>query len=86
MTGRAGRRGIDNIGNVVLYNLHTPQDRFNKDDPNARKDKSEKIDELWRAYHLMNSEPDPIRSNFRPQPVCLQNIFLNMVICKIFGN
>ena len=75
MTGRAGRRGIDNIGNVVLYNLHTPQDRFNKDDPNARKDKSEKIDELWRAYHLMNSEPDPIRSNFRPQPVMLAKYF-----------
>ena len=72
MAGRAGRRGIDKVGYVVLYNLHTPYSKFNKD---VRKDKTEKIDELWHAYKLMNSSADDIRSSFRPQPVMLADYY-----------
>jgi len=72
MAGRAGRRGIDKVGNVVLYNLHTPWCKFDKE---ARKDKTENFDELWHAYKLMDSDADDIRSSFRPQPVMLANYY-----------
>ncbi|MBQ4646968.1 MAG: DEAD/DEAH box helicase [Candidatus Gastranaerophilales bacterium] len=72
MAGRAGRRGIDKVGNVVLYNLHTPFCKFNKEE---RKDKTENFDELWHAYKLMDMPADDIRSSFRPQPVMLANYY-----------
>lgn len=76
MTGRAGRRGIDKVGNVVLYNLHTPFDKFRKEN---EKDKNGKIDELWHAYKMIDAEPDDIRSSFRPQPVMIANHYLKGV-------
>lgn len=72
MAGRAGRRGIDKVGNVVLYNLHTPYQKFNKEE---RKDKTENVDELWHAYKLMDSPADNLRSSFRPQSVMLANYY-----------
>lgn len=74
MAGRAGRRGIDKVGHVVLYNLHTPQDRFRTDE---LKDKNGKIDELWLAYKLMDSDADDLRSSFRPQAPMLAQYYLN---------
>lgn len=68
MAGRAGRRGIDTVGHVVLYNLHTPPKAFRKDD---EKEKDGKIDELKLAYELMMSPADDVRSQFRPQPTML---------------
>lgn len=72
MAGRAGRRGIDKVGNVVLYNLHTPWCKFDKEE---RKDKTENFDELWHAYKLMDTSADDIRSAFRPQSVMLANYY-----------
>jgi len=74
MAGRAGRRGIDKVGHVILYNLHTPIDRFRKDED---KDKNGKIDELWLAYQLMDSDADNLRSTFRPQAPMLAQYYLN---------
>jgi len=72
MTGRAGRRGIDEIGHVVFANLHTPPNQFRKDED---KDKKGKIDELFLAYNLMKAGADPVRSAFRPQSVMLAKYF-----------
>jgi superfamily II RNA helicase len=56
MTGRAGRRGIDTIGNVIILNSSN----------NA----------LDQAVNLIKSDPDPIKSNFKPSYSFL-SFFLN---------
>ncbi len=72
MAGRAGRRGIDVVGHVVLYNLHTPPKGFNKE---GIVNKEGKIDELQLAYKLMMSGADDVRSSFRPQPAMLAKYY-----------
>ena len=67
MTGRAGRRGIDEVGYVVLYGL-TPDEVVN----NASTSKTSlKTGDLRVAYELMKSEPEPLISAARPDPVSL---------------
>ncbi len=66
MAGRAGRRGIDRVGNVVLYNLHTPSKGFSKEGNS----KDTKPDDLKLAYKLLSSKPDDLESQFRPD-ACL---------------
>lgn len=73
MAGRGGRRGIDTIGNVVLYNLKTPADGFRKEvDPSKLREKKlleiqKNPDELQTAYNLLDSQADSLRSNFKPE-------------------
>lgn len=67
MAGRAGRRGIYKVGNVVLYNLYTPPGGFNAID----KEHPSKRDELDLAYELLMQKPDNLRSNFKPDSVIL---------------
>ena len=73
MAGRGGRRGIDTIGNVVLYNLKTPADGFRKEvDPSKLREKillemQKNPDELQMAYDLLDSNADSLRSNFKPE-------------------
>ena len=81
MAGRAGRRGIDDIGNVVLYNLHTPAKGFRKDN-----DQSEKVDELKLAYELIGCPADDVRSSFRPEGPMLASYYSeNQDLSKLRG-
>ena len=74
MAGRAGRRGIDNVGNVVFYNLHTPNKGFKEGlEPN----KKGKVDELWLAYNLLASDANDLRSSFRPQAPYLAKYYMD---------
>ncbi len=69
MAGRAGRRGIDNIGNVILYNLRNPkQEKQNSDSirETIRKNPNAKPNELLLSYELLESKADPIKSFYRP--------------------
>lgn len=72
MAGRAGRRGIDNIGYVILYNLKSIPKEFSKEEYNK-----DKIDELDLAYNYISSKPDNIRSQYRPDPVLIANYYNN---------
>lgn len=72
MTGRAGRRGIDDVGHVVLYSLPTAPKGFRKD---YEKDKNGNYDELWVAYDLIKKPADNLRSTFRPQSAMLANYY-----------
>ena len=67
MVGRAGRRGIDKIGNIVLYNL--------KSKPKDSKQENERIDELELAYQYINAKSDNLRSSFKPDPCILTNYY-----------
>ncbi|MBR5304493.1 MAG: DEAD/DEAH box helicase [Candidatus Gastranaerophilales bacterium] len=67
MTGRAGRRGIDEVGYVVLYGL-TPDEVVNNA---STSETSLKTGDLRVAYVLMKSEPEPLVSSARPDPVSL---------------
>ena len=71
MAGRAGRRGIDEVGNVVFYNLGTPSWGFR--DP--KKDDTGRIDNLLVAYNLLMSKPDNLRSRFKPDSAMLAQYY-----------
>ncbi len=60
MTGRAGRRGVDSLGHVVLYNIPTPKEGFLKDNSQFK-------DRLAFAYDLIQSEPNKLISRFKPE-------------------
>ena len=76
MTGRAGRRGIDSLGNAVLYNLRTPDYGFEKPkNKQTEKQKEEKPDELQKAYELINSRADNLRSYYKPDWQILAKYF-----------
>ncbi len=84
MAGRAGRRGIDKIGNVVLYNLKTPKDGFRDElspssfrKPIAANDDEIKIDELALAYELLESPSNPLRSHYKPDWCMLSDYYTN---------
>lgn len=78
MTGRAGRRGIDKIGNVVLYGLTTDEQaaamKKKGDDEILSQDDLSK-GELSKAYELMKSGAEPLESSARPDPVSLVNFY-----------
>lgn len=67
MAGRAGRRGMDDVGYVVLFNLYSPTDE------DYKRRKIVPLDELDHAYNLMGKSSDNVISSFRPQPVMLAN-------------
>ncbi len=70
MAGRAGRRGVDNIGNVILYNLKAIPEKYKNEEHNKGK-----VDELELAYKYLSAKPDNIRSQFRPDPVIVARYF-----------
>ena len=70
MAGRAGRRGIDNIGYVVLYNLKTIPKEFAHEIHNK-----DKIDELELAYSYIGSKADNLRSQYRPEAVLIADYY-----------
>ena len=75
MAGRAGRRGIDSLGYVILYNLDTPQKGF-KHQILLKKQRGEEVktaknfdkfpDELFYAYELLESSANPVLSHYKP--------------------
>ena len=88
MTGRAGRRGVDSLGYVVLYNLNTSDFGFkerknqNIEDLENKKTKRQieedkKPDELSLAYDLIASPADKLRSHFRPDWTMLAKYYEN---------
>ena len=70
MAGRAGRRGVDELGYVILYNLKSIPKEFLKEEHNK-----DKTDELNLAYQYISSKPDNIRSQYRPDSVLLANYY-----------
>ncbi len=78
MAGRAGRRGIDSLGNAVLYNLRTPNFKSEKA---QRKQNGKQIkeipDELQKAYDLIDSPLGKLRSYFKPDWQILAKYFAN---------
>ncbi|MBR2068146.1 MAG: DEAD/DEAH box helicase [Candidatus Gastranaerophilales bacterium] len=70
MAGRAGRRGVDNTGNVVLYNLKSIPKKYQKEQQNI-----EAVDELNLAYQYISSNADNLRSQFRPDPVLIARYY-----------
>ena len=75
MAGRAGRRGVDSLGYVVLYNLQTPQEGFKTDilaqlskgdDSKSKKEFDKRPDELGLAYELLESDANNLRSHYKP--------------------
>lgn len=69
MAGRAGRRGVDNLGHVVLYNLKTNNENLNVETniDNKELDENRKINELDLAYELLESSSNEIKSSFSPE-------------------
>ncbi len=88
MAGRAGRRGIDRTGNVVLYNLKAIPKKYKSEEHNKNR-----IDELELAYNYVSSKADNLRSQFRPDPVLISRYYsensdnsaLTDLINKTFG-
>ncbi|MBQ8475427.1 hypothetical protein IJ531_00015, partial [bacterium] len=70
MAGRAGRRGVDAIGNVVLYNLKAIPNKYKKEEHNKNR-----IDELNLAYQYIAEAPDKLRSQYRPEAVLLARYY-----------
>lgn len=70
MMGRAGRRGIDLVGNVIVYNMKTPKSGFKKDT-----DDPLKPDELKLFYQYMQSPSQNLRSAYKPSCVMLADYY-----------
>ncbi len=81
MAGRAGRRGIDNLGHVILYNLKLPKnkkDAKNNIEANPRTDNPAKEKEIFGldyAYKLLESPADNLKSAFSPEWVSYAQYF-----------
>ena len=70
MAGRAGRRGIDNIGHVVLYNLsNTPKELkvLTKIDDKREIEEKINISAKKLAFELLESGSNNIKSAFSPE-------------------
>lgn len=79
MAGRAGRRGIDEIGHVVLYNNYTPK-TGTLDELKDKKPSDAEInrpDELQTAYDLMLKNADDIQSRYNPNWHIVMDYFIN---------
>lgn len=72
MAGRAGRRGIDSIGNVILY-VNTSASTKKAKTPNSKDYQAN--DDLNLAYDLIESKPDDLKSSFRPQWTLMANCY-----------
>lgn len=82
MAGRAGRRGIDSIGHVVLYNLYTDTDDFFEDENDVDKKGHNALgfsqvpkDKLNFAYDLITTKAEPLKSNFLPEPCMMAQYY-----------
>lgn len=70
MAGRAGRRGIDSVGYVVLYNLNSKNKNYQQKNQNAKL-----INNLKYAYDLIESEPNKLTSSFKPEPCMVSQYY-----------
>ena len=79
MAGRAGRRGIDEIGHVVLYNNYTPKANTKIENLADKKDDNEvnRPDELRTAYDLILKGADNIQSRYNPDWHIVMDYFIN---------